>query len=65
MMDLIPILLKSSSEWKVLLELELTRMKLEISMGGGKVSDNLSHATHLLVMSFPGFDVDFDAILNR
>ncbi|CAK9179014.1 unnamed protein product [Ilex paraguariensis] len=54
----------SCSEWKVLLELELTRMKLEISMGGGKVSDNLSRATHLLVMSFPGFDVDFDAISN-
>lgn len=39
-------------------------MKLEISIGGGKVSDNLANATHVVVMSLPGINVDFDAILN-
>ncbi|KAA8535821.1 hypothetical protein F0562_030859 [Nyssa sinensis] len=52
------------SDSEVLLELALRRMKLEVSMGGGKISSNLCHATHMVIMSLPGFDVDFDDILN-
>ncbi|KAM7512669.1 hypothetical protein LguiB_011544 [Lonicera macranthoides] len=51
-------------DWKTLLELAIRRMKLEISIGGGKVSDSLANATHLVVMSLPGINLDFDAILN-
>lgn len=51
-------------DWKAVLELAERRMKLEVSLGGGKVSDNLFHATHLVVMSLPGIDLDFDALLT-
>ncbi|KAK2980820.1 hypothetical protein RJ640_020472 [Escallonia rubra] len=51
-----------NSDWKALFELALRRMKLEVSFGGGKISDNLSHATHLVVLSLPGVNADFDVI---
>ncbi|GFZ21909.1 DNA ligase IV [Actinidia rufa] len=54
-----------NSDSKVLIELALRRMKLEVSMGGGKVSNSLSQATHLVVISPLGFDVDFNSILRR
>ncbi|KAK3023554.1 hypothetical protein RJ639_044639 [Escallonia herrerae] len=51
-----------NSDWKALFELALRRMKLEVSFGGGKISDNLSQATHLVVLSLPGVNADFDVI---
>lgn len=51
-------------DWKVVLQLTLRRMKLEVSMGGGRVSNDLSHATHLVVLSIPGCDVNFETILK-
>lgn len=51
-------------DWKVLLELAMRRMKIEVSMGGGSVADNLSHASHVVVMSFPELNVDFDTLLS-
>ncbi|KAA3485976.1 DNA ligase 4 isoform X1 [Gossypium australe] len=52
------------ADWQVLLNLALRRLKLEILMGGGKISENLSHATHLVVLSVPGLDVDFDSLIK-
>ncbi|KAL6977871.1 DNA ligase (ATP) [Sarracenia purpurea var. burkii] len=54
-----------NSDSKVLIEIALRRMKLEISMGGGKVSNSLSQATHLVVITPLGLDVDFNAILKN
>ncbi|XP_019197873.1 PREDICTED: DNA ligase 4 isoform X1 [Ipomoea nil] len=53
-----------SLDQKVLLELAMRRLKLEVSMGGGKVSDDLFHATHLVIISLPEFCVDFDTLLR-
>ncbi|XP_060172398.1 DNA ligase 4 isoform X2 [Lycium barbarum] len=53
------------SDCKALVELAMRRMKVEISVGGGKVGDNLCHATHVVVMSLPEFDVNFNEVLNR
>ncbi|XP_069142833.1 DNA ligase 4 isoform X3 [Solanum lycopersicum] len=52
------------SDCKVLVELAMKRMKVEISVGGGKVGDNLFHATHVVVMSLPEIDVKFNEVLN-
>lgn len=52
-------------DWEVLLGLALRRLKLEVSMAGGKVSNSLALATHLVVLSVPGFDVDFETLLKR
>ena len=43
----------------------MRRMKLEVCFGGGKVSTSISNATHLVVMSLPGLNVDFDTIVKR
>lgn len=47
---------------EVLWRLALRRLKLEVSMAGGKVSSSLALATHLVVFSVPGLDVDFGTI---
>lgn len=52
------------SDCKVLVELAMRRMKVEISVGGGKVGDNLFHATHVVIMSLPEIDVKFNEVLN-
>ncbi|OMO77093.1 DNA ligase, ATP-dependent [Corchorus capsularis] len=52
------------ADWQVLLTLALRRLKLEVLMGGGKISEDLKHATHLVVLSVPGFDVDFDSLIK-
>ncbi|XP_044472398.1 DNA ligase 4 isoform X2 [Mangifera indica] len=49
---------------KVLLELALRRMKLEVSFGGGKVCNNLVNATHLVILSASGTDVNFDSLIK-
>ncbi|KAF5194901.1 Dna ligase, partial [Thalictrum thalictroides] len=51
-------------EWGVQLELALRRLKLEVSMHGGEVSNKLMHATHLVVLSAPGSDVDFETLFK-
>ncbi|KAI4335354.1 hypothetical protein L6164_014007 [Bauhinia variegata] len=51
-------------EWEVLLGLALRRLKLEILMSGGKVTNSLSRATHLVTLSVPGYHVDFENILR-
>ncbi|KAG5564975.1 hypothetical protein RHGRI_000997 [Rhododendron griersonianum] len=53
-----------NSDSKVLDELAVRRMKLEISMCGGKISKSLSQATHLVVISPLGFNMDFSTILR-
>ncbi|WMV37125.1 hypothetical protein MTR67_030510 [Solanum verrucosum] len=55
---------KEYSDSKVLVELAMRRMKVEISVGGGEVGDNLFHATHVVVMSLPEIDVKFNEVLN-
>nr|POF07460.1 dna ligase 4 [Quercus suber] len=51
-------------DWEVLMGLALKRLKLVVSIAGGKVSDSLVLATHLVVLSVPGFEVDFETVLN-
>ncbi|KAJ6372793.1 hypothetical protein OIU76_027173 [Salix suchowensis] len=33
-------------------------------MGGGKVSNNIAHATHLVVLIVPASDVDFGSLVK-
>ncbi|XP_048333732.2 DNA ligase 4 isoform X1 [Ziziphus jujuba] len=51
-------------DWEVVLGLALRRLKIEVCMGGGKVSDSLSHATHLVILSVPGFNLDVENVLR-
>ncbi|KAF3452747.1 hypothetical protein FNV43_RR03180 [Rhamnella rubrinervis] len=51
-------------DWEVVLGLALRRLNIEVYMGGGKVVDSLSHATHLVILSVPGFNVDFENVLR-
>lgn len=55
---------QSNSESKALLELAQRRLKLEVSMGGGKVSSSLSQATHFVIQSLRFVDVGIAAALN-
>ena len=52
-------------EWKVLVELALRRLKVAVSFGGGRISDDLSHATHVIVLSGPELTVDFNLLFSR
>ncbi|KAK6272919.1 hypothetical protein POUND7_010002 [Theobroma cacao] len=52
------------ADWQVMLRLTLRRLKLEVLMGGGKISKDLKHATHLVILSVPGLDVDFDSLIK-
>ncbi|XP_050216618.1 DNA ligase 4 [Mercurialis annua] len=49
-----------SSDWQSLFGIKLKRFKLEVMMGGGQVTNNLVNATHLVVLTVPGANVDFD-----
>ncbi|XP_052622142.1 DNA ligase 4 [Lactuca sativa] len=51
-----------SLDWEDLLKLTMKRMKLQVSFCGAKISNYISNATHLVVMSLPGFKVEFDTI---
>ena len=53
-----------SSDWEVLLKLALRRMKVEVSVGGGKVVNSPSQATHIIVMSVPGYELSFEILLQ-
>ncbi|KAL8096103.1 hypothetical protein AgCh_037168 [Apium graveolens] len=54
----------SNSESKSLLELAQRRLKLEVSIGGGKVSSSLSQATHLVIQSLQFVNVGIGVVLN-
>ncbi|GJT85887.1 hypothetical protein Tco_1067604 [Tanacetum coccineum] len=49
---------------KALLGITMRRMKLEVSFNGGKVINYISNAAHFVIMSFPGFHVEFDTIVK-
>ncbi|KAH9653721.1 DNA ligase 4 [Citrus sinensis] len=51
-----------SPDWEVILGLALRRLKLEISFHGGKVCNNLANATHVVVLSVLGYDVNFNSL---
>ncbi|KAI8565875.1 hypothetical protein RHMOL_Rhmol03G0295200 [Rhododendron molle] len=53
-----------NSDTKLLTELALRRMKLEVSNSGGQVSNSLSRATHLVVTAPLGLNVDFVTVLK-
>ncbi|XP_074292424.1 DNA ligase 4 [Silene latifolia] len=55
---------RPSSEWDVFLRVATRRMKVDVSVGGGKVVENPSDATHIVVVSLPGRDPDFDTLLQ-
>ncbi|KAK9097494.1 hypothetical protein Sjap_022991 [Stephania japonica] len=48
----------------VFLDLALRRLRVEVSMHGGKICDKLSYATHLVILSVLGSDMDVDAIFT-
>ncbi|KAG5006171.1 hypothetical protein JHK85_024713 [Glycine max] len=50
------------SDWHFMLQLALRRFKLEVLMGGGKVTSNLTCATHLVALLVPGYQTDFEQI---
>ncbi|XP_021772147.1 DNA ligase 4-like [Chenopodium quinoa] len=52
------------SNWDIFLKIATRRMKAEVSVGGGKVCDNLSQATHIVVMSIPGHELKFETLLQ-
>ncbi|KAK1289638.1 DNA ligase 4 [Acorus calamus] len=51
-----------NDEQKLISELSLRRLKLEATIGGGEVSNNLSRATHLVSYSTMESDADFGRI---
>ncbi|KAF7837964.1 DNA ligase 4 isoform X1 [Senna tora] len=51
-------------DWEVLLELSMRRLQFEILMSGGKVTDSPTYATHLVALSVPGYNVDFEEMLR-
>ncbi|KAL9237355.1 hypothetical protein vseg_011914 [Gypsophila vaccaria] len=53
-----------SSEWDAFLRVATRRMKVDVSVGGGKVVENPSEATHIVVVSLPGRDPNFDKLLQ-
>ncbi|KOM39864.1 hypothetical protein LR48_Vigan04g006200 [Vigna angularis] len=54
----------SKGDWHYILQLALRRFKLEVLMGGGKVTSNLTSATHLVAFLVPGCLTDFEQILS-
>ncbi|XP_061991495.1 DNA ligase 4 [Rosa rugosa] len=51
-------------DWEVVLGVTVRRLKIEVLMGGGRVSDNLADATHLVLLSIQGCDVGFESLLQ-
>ncbi|KAL2340527.1 hypothetical protein Fmac_008467 [Flemingia macrophylla] len=50
------------ADWHFILQLAWRRLKLEVLMGGGKVTSNLACATHLVGLFMPGCRTDFEEI---
>ncbi|KAK9097767.1 hypothetical protein Syun_024812 [Stephania yunnanensis] len=46
----------------ILLDLALRKLRVEVSMYGGKICSKLFCASHLVILSVPGSDIDVDAI---
>lgn len=40
-------------------------MELEVSMGGGKIASDLPRATHLILLTIHGLDINTDLALRR
>lgn len=53
------------SDWDVLMELLIRRLKVEVSFRGGKVSDNHVSATHIVVFCISGSPVGYETVLTR
>lgn len=53
-----------SVDWDSFLKIAMRRMKVEVSSGGGKVTDNPSQATHIVVMQVPGHKLIFDTLFQ-
>ncbi|KAL1217452.1 DNA ligase 4 [Cardamine amara subsp. amara] len=53
-----------STEKEALLGIMAKRLALEVLMGGGKVSNNLSHASHLVVLGIAEDSLDFTSLLE-
>ncbi|CAI0555826.1 unnamed protein product [Linum tenue] len=51
-------------EWESLMEITLRRLKLDLLMGGGKISSNLAHATHLVVLTPQGLNLDLVSLME-
>ncbi|KAJ6673140.1 DNA LIGASE 4 [Salix viminalis] len=56
--------INTSEDAKAIDYFKKKRLKLEIFMGGGKVSNNIAHATHLVVLIVPASDVDFGSLVK-
>lgn len=41
------------------------RLALEVLMGGGKVSNNLAHASHFVVLALAEDPLDFTSVSDR
>ncbi|XP_009359940.2 DNA ligase 4 isoform X2 [Pyrus x bretschneideri] len=53
----------SKPDWEVVLGLTLRRLRIEVLRGGGRVTDGLVQATHLVVLSVQGPDI-FETLLR-
>ncbi|GAU42510.1 hypothetical protein TSUD_376390 [Trifolium subterraneum] len=52
-------------DWQILLELSSKRFKLEVLMGGGKVTSNLKSATHVVALFVPSFHTNYDEEIHN
>ncbi|KAI3811462.1 hypothetical protein L1987_21186 [Smallanthus sonchifolius] len=53
-----------SPDWEAVLQLTMRRMKLEVCFSGGKVSNCICDATHFIVVSLLGLNVNIDTIVK-
>ncbi|XP_008451173.2 DNA ligase 4 isoform X1 [Cucumis melo] len=60
----LPLRLSLKSDWGILLELSIRRLKVEVSFRGGKVSDDPVSATHIVVFEIPGAPVRYETVLK-
>ncbi|ONI27219.1 hypothetical protein PRUPE_1G074600 [Prunus persica] len=51
-------------DWEVLLRFTLRRLKIQVLISAGRVTDSIAHATHLVVLSVQGLDVDSGTLLQ-
>ncbi|XP_030510278.1 DNA ligase 4 [Cannabis sativa] len=51
-------------DWEVVLGLALRRLKVEVQMNGGRVSNSLAQATHLVIFFVPGCSLDVEDLLK-
>ncbi|CAN1326568.1 DNA ligase 4 [Linum perenne] len=51
-------------DWESLMGLTLRRLKVELLMGGGKISASLAQATHLVVLTPQGSNIDLVSLIE-